>query len=187
MVKHLVLKSDITGILKINIKDNLNLGLELSHNESSIDDSNRKYLPANAYGNNGCEMDSKGSQDLKSFDALKIKLGFTPKENANIYLAAGPAIGRVKASIVHKWDGEVGGCGGSKANSDTQSESGYAVSLGGEYLFNSNWSIKAEYTRLELSDTKLKLYQASNNSHELSYKFENSYDLFNVGLNYYFR
>ena len=179
----------ITAGYNFKFKDSIIYGLELEHNQSNnVKDQVNLTLAYNAYGNLGCEMDSSAKQNLKAFDSLKMRVGFLPRENINIYASLGPAIGKVKTNILHKWDGTVGGCGGPAEANNSSLEFGYAASLGAEYLLNSHLALKAEYTRLDLGDSEIKQFLASDLTTNVSnYNFKNEYDFIKIGINYYFK
>jgi outer membrane immunogenic protein len=179
----------ITAGYNFKFKDQVIYGVELEHNQSNnVKDQVNHTLANNAYGNGGCEMDSTAKQNLKAFDSLKMRVGFLPKENINIYASLGPAIGKVKTNIIHKWNGSVGGCEGPAEGYDSSTEFGYAASLGAEYLINNHLALKAEYTRLDLSNSYVQQQKASDLSLDRTrYKFENEYDFVKFGINYYFK
>jgi outer membrane immunogenic protein len=177
----------ITAGYNFKFKDQIIYGLELEHNQSNnVRDEVNLTLPASAYYDGPCSMDSTAKQNLKAFDSLKLRVGFLPKENINIYASMGPAVGKVKTNILHKWDGTVGGCDGPAEANDSSNEFGYAASLGAEYLINNHLALKAEYTRLDLGDSEIK--QSSNSITNFStYNFKNEYDFIKFGINYYFK
>ncbi len=179
----------ITAGYNFKFKDQVIYGVELEHNQSNnVRDQSNLTLPQNANVNGACEMDSTAKQNLKAFDSLKMRVGFLPKENINIYASLGPAIGKVKTNILHKWDGTVGGCAGPAEANDSSTEFGYAASLGAEYLLNNHLALKAEYTRLDLGDSKLNMYDAVNTTSQVAdYRFKNEYDFLKFGINYYFK
>ena len=179
----------ITAGYNFKFKDQIIYGLELEHNQSNnVKDQVNLTLASNAYNNGGCAMDNTAKQNLKAFDSLKMRVGFLPKENINIYASLGPAIGKVKTNIIPRYDGTIGGCQGSAEANDSSTEFGYAASLGAEYLLNNHLALKAEYTRLDLGDSKLSMFMASNtSSHDADYKFKNEYDFIKFGITYYFK
>ena len=179
----------ITAGYNFKFKDQIIYGLELEHNQSNnVRDEVNLTLPNSANASGACSMDSTAKQNLKAFNSLKMRVGFLPKENINIYASLGPAIGKVKTNILHKWDGTVGGCGGPAEANDSSFEFGYAASLGTEYLINNHLALKAEYTRLDLGDINVEQFAASDLSqNQATYKFKNEYDFIKFGINYYFK
>jgi outer membrane immunogenic protein len=179
----------ITAGYNFKFKDQIIYGLELEHNQSNnVKDQVNLTLASNAYAAGACSMDSTAKHNLKAFDSLKMRVGFLPKENINIYASLGPAIGKVKTNILHKWDGTVGGCNGPAEANDNSTEFGYAASLGAEYLLNNHLALKAEYSRLDLRDSKLNMYDAVNTTSQVAdYRFKNEYDFVKFGINYYFK
>jgi len=174
----------ITAGYSFKFKDQVIYGVELEHNQSNnLKGQVNLFLAESTYG---CEMDSTAKQNLKAFDSLKMRVGFLPKENINIYASLGPAIGKVKTNILHKWNGTVGGCAGPVEANDSSTEFGYAASLGAEYLLNNHLALKAEYTRLDLGDSKLNMYDVIG-AQIADYKFKNEYDFVKFGINYYFK
>jgi outer membrane immunogenic protein len=188
-VKAQGLSLGVTAGYNFKFKDQIIYGLELEHNQSNnVSGQGNLTLAANAYSGGACAVDSTAKQKLKAFNTLKLRMGFAPQDNINIYASLGPALGKVKTNISHKWSGTVGGCSGPAEADDGSFELGYAASLGAEYLLNNNLSLKAEYTRLDLGDRNMNLYSASDLTQKVAdYNFRNEYDFIKFGINYYFK
>jgi outer membrane immunogenic protein len=93
-----------------------------------------------------------GSQRIEWFGTLRGRLGWTPTPPLLIYATGGLAYGQVKTNVSFTGTDILFGlpAGGTSAVTRTDTRAGWTVGGGAEWMFASQWSIKAEYLFYDL-------------------------------------
>jgi outer membrane immunogenic protein len=93
-----------------------------------------------------------GSQKIEWFGTLRGRLGWTPTPPLLIYATGGLAYGQVKTNVSFTGFDITGGSpsSGASAVTKTDTRAGWTVGGGAEWMFTSQWSIKAEYLFYDL-------------------------------------
>jgi outer membrane immunogenic protein len=68
----------------------------------------------------------------------------------------------------------------------SSTRTGWAAGAGFEWAFRPGWSVKAEYMRIDLGSTTDRVRFAVSATDFIDYRFQHSYDIARVGLNYKF-
>lgn len=132
---------------------------------------------------------------ISTVGTLRARLGYAAG-NFMPYLTGGLAIGKTKhalgcdTSLV-----AVPGPGGCTAGTTPRAEfetsksdtsTGYAVGVGGEYAFTNNWTFKAEYLYTDLGKNKVTLVDPNFPTAIHDRKFDTNFSTVRVGVNYKF-
>jgi outer membrane immunogenic protein len=92
-----------------------------------------------------------GSQRIEWFGTLRGRLGWTPTPPLLIYATGGLAYGQVKTNVSFtgiEFDSST--ISGTSAVTKTDTRAGWTIGGGAEWMFTSQWSIKAEYLFYDL-------------------------------------
>jgi outer membrane immunogenic protein len=91
-----------------------------------------------------------GSQKIDWFGTLRGRLGWTPTPPLLIYATGGLAYGRVKTDVSFTGFDSFTTAGGASAVTKNETRAGWTLGGGAEWMFASQWSIKAEYLFYDL-------------------------------------
>lgn len=127
---------------------------------------------------------STGRDHIDWFGTARARLGFTAG-NVLFYGTGGLAFGGVTSSIADNVTPTV--LGFSLAGSSSDTRFGWAAGAGLEWMFASNWSLKAEYLHVDLGSSIVRLANPTIvDSESLGYRFHHDFDSARVGVNYHF-
>jgi outer membrane immunogenic protein len=91
-----------------------------------------------------------GSQRIDWFGTLRGRLGWTPTPPLLIYATGGLAYGQVKTNVSFTGFDSDSGLSAASAVTKNDTRAGWTVGGGAEWMFASQWSIKAEYLFYDL-------------------------------------
>lgn len=121
------------------------------------------------------------SQDMDWFGTVRARLGWTITNDLLLYATGGLAYGRINAtdnlsfSPVTNYYGTV-----------STTKTGWTVGGGGEYAWNRNWSVRAEYLYYDLGDVTVLGYTTPYNGYGTTNTFTITGNIVRLGLNYRF-
>jgi outer membrane immunogenic protein len=139
---------------------------------------------------------SAGSE-VDWFGTLRLRAGWAVTDNFLPYITGGAAYGKVKSSYNINYDfGGLGGPSGSWGDSTSDTQWGWTLGAGAEYMITDNWTFKAEYLYVDLG--KQTLYSGGlltdlldpprgvTVSDDLKIDVDTKFHTFKVGVNYKF-
>lgn len=164
--------------------DRFLLGLETDFQGSDINDTTKQNT---SLGGGFCNSSSLGMHNLNYFGTARMRFGMSPLDNLLVYVTGGYAYGRTHTEADTAWNLNGNACQGPINGSKNDTLSGWTTGLGGEYLLSDTWSVKAEYLHMGLGNSQVTANIPSNlQTAEINYKFNNSFDIFRIGVNLHF-
>ncbi len=115
--------------------------------------------------------------DVRSYQALKGRLGFAAWDRALLYIDGGAAWGQV----VHQYNAALNG-GAANSFSATNDETGWTIGGGLEYAFLPNWSARIEYDYVALGTGAIQYSAVPANRST----WTDDFSVVKLGLNYRF-
>jgi len=158
------------------------LGAETDIQGSGIQGSSTVFIPSPDGGITDPST-SHGNERISWFGTARARLGFTLGDKLLLYGTGGLAYGGVKdsASFVLTPSGD-----GNYAGATSETKSGWTAGAGGEYAFNGNWSLRAEYLYVDLGSTAVRMFDPNRPGTFIDYSFQHRDNIVRVGLNYRF-
>ncbi|WP_374383868.1 outer membrane protein [Dongia sp.] len=107
----------------------------------------------------GAEFTLKQRVEADWMVALRPRLGWA-QDNWLVYVMAGPTLSRLKIETDYS---DTVGTGGEGHSSDSETQLGYVVGIGGDYAIDKNWSVSAQYSYTDLGtvDNSTHVFNAS--------------------------
>jgi outer membrane immunogenic protein len=160
-------------------RDHIVFGLEADFEGSGITGSSTATLPYVVAPNT---ITAGVSERLDWFGTARGRIGWA-WDRFMLYATGGFAYGQVKSTL------SMSDTFGFSANiTDSSTRTGYVVGAGGEYAFNNNWSVKAEYQYIDLGRRTLSGPEFIAGAPSPVFAVNNSmrydYHTVRVGLNY---
>lgn len=165
------------------LDNNLVVGIE---GDVSFGSVSEKWRDDNQYS--GYYTEDK----VTALGTLRARLGYAAG-NFMPYVTGGLAIGKTKHTL--GCDGDLartpgGSCNGNRNRefhtSKSDTSTGYAVGVGGEYAITNNWTFKAEYLYTDLGKNKVTLVDPGYPAAIHDRKFDTNFSTVRVGVNYKF-
>jgi outer membrane immunogenic protein len=133
------------------------------------------------------------SDRVKWFGTVRARAGVTPSSDLLLYVTGGLAYGETNSSVTNTYPAfpnvppiVVGQPAYSNSVSVGGTRVGWSAGVGAEWMFASNWSVKAEYLHVDLGSTSLTVVDRFDPTDTLTYGFKHQQDTVRVGLNYKF-
>jgi outer membrane immunogenic protein len=124
-------------------------------------------------------------QNLNWLGTIRGRFGYTPTSQWLFYVTGGIAFGQVGYNLAFAFPGSNDFHG----ISSTNMEAGWTIGVGTEWAFTNNWSVKAEYLYVDMSNSNQMSFpagRAANLATNLIETFQNRYNIVRVGINYKF-
>jgi outer membrane immunogenic protein len=127
---------------------------------------------------------STAEERLNWFGTVRGRFGLTAAERSLFYLTGGLAYGRVtnSASIGFPFPG--GGFDGLLVGARSSTKMGWTLGGGGEFAWDNNWSLKAEYLYVDLGSDTVRLNDVFIAGEFVDYRFKHSDHILRIGINY---
>jgi outer membrane immunogenic protein len=160
-------------------RDHWVFGVEGDAQGASIHGSSREIVTPYLTAGNSITFDTR--ECMEFFATFRGRAGYA-WDSFFIYATAGGALGQTNTRI-----GMMDTFGFDAAARSRALRGGYAVGAGGEYAFNTNWSVKAEYQYIDLGQAFISAREfvgAVPSAFNVSNTTQHDYHTFRVGVNY---
>lgn len=158
------------------------LGIETDIQGSSIRGSSTIFFPSPNGGITDATT-ANGTERLNWFGTVRARVGITAMNNLLFYGTGGLAYGGVDSSaslvLTPATDGNYAG-------STSETNIGWTVGVGGEYMFANNWSVQLEYLYLDLGSTDVRMLDPGRPGTFIDYSFHHRDNIVSAGINYKF-
>lgn len=101
----------------------------------------------------GYDANEQSETELEWFGAVRGRVGLAASPNLLVYGAGGVAFGQVNSTYIY----DEGYSDWTIYHEQGQNEEfalGWTLGVGAQWALNQNWSVKAEYSRVDLADTE---------------------------------
>lgn len=132
----------------------------------------------------GAATRTVADSSLRWLGTARLRLGMTPAPRALIYVTGGAAYGKTKESVW--WTTLPGGVTGNSYGSTSDTKFGWTAGAGGEWAFNENWTLRAEYLYVDLGNTTVRTNDLAFPGAFIQYAFGHQYHIARAALNYRF-
>ncbi|GHE74939.1 membrane protein [Camelimonas fluminis] len=172
------------------IGDSVVAGVEVDYNWSNAD-SNSAFTFNQPVWNGIAtyRVDAHSRSKMNGYGSLRARLGYLVTPSFMVYATGGAALGNVKSSggatetlTAFGYDMDLGSRFGSKS----KTLYGWTAGGGGEYAFNRNWSVKAEYLYTDLGKHEYVFYAENPGVYQFGASQKHQFSVARVGLNYRF-
>jgi opacity protein-like surface antigen len=180
-------------IKKLNYFKNVDYwGIEANYTLSRIigEQDQRNMVDTGLDGrssNGACQGTHYAKDWLKNYQMLNFILGKKINDRVDIFVKAGPAMGKTEKYFGTTWTG--GACGAVEG-SDKSTEIGYNIGLDGVYSITKNIGLKLGYNFIDLQKSTVfgtgKLgISAQSRANDLEYSFDNVYHNYVFAIKFY--